>query len=61
MFSVPCRQKFVFGAEWFKLAMRPCSCKKGPKNRYKLVLQEVEAEPTWPPLGRRVPAPDGPS
>ncbi|KAF0294031.1 putative cation-transporting ATPase 13A3 [Amphibalanus amphitrite] len=54
-------EKFVFGAEWFKRVTRPCGCKKGPKNRYKLVLREVEADPTWPPLGQKVPAEDAPS
>ncbi|KAK8405761.1 hypothetical protein O3P69_001925 [Scylla paramamosain] len=26
------------------------TCKRGPKNKYKIVLQDIEADPTWPPL-----------
>ncbi|XP_063886478.1 polyamine-transporting ATPase 13A3-like isoform X4 [Scylla paramamosain] len=26
------------------------TCKRGPKNKYKIVLQDIEADPTWPPM-----------
>lgn len=42
--------KCLAGSRAFKKCFQWVTCKREPKNKYKLIHQDMEADPNWPPM-----------
>lgn len=44
-------QYFLASSNGLKKCFQWLLCKRGPKNKYKVVIQEMDDDPSWPPVG----------
>jgi hypothetical protein len=45
-------EEFIVDRSWFKTLGKTIVRKKAPKNRYKIIQQEVKRDSQWPYIGR---------